>query len=330
MASAACPLSRCSPCPLSQPSTKSRLKHPRPPFPVPFARAFPSSCATCTARVGASATEPNRKAETAALVIPRTRRGGRCMRNEGRRFRLVPTASSQPEGDVTSSGVPCPSTPCGADRESSYTLEDTRTLVETAMLAAVSGLAYMLSTILKLENSLGYFLPLPVVLSALRSGGGAGWRTMTATCFLLVVLLGPLRAMSYLFLHGLLAATLGSLWSSRVGFWPGVVAGALVRMCGQLSYLVMSSVTMNENMFALLLSNVYNMLDQASAALGLSGAPSPLAVNCTISSLLLINGLTYCFLVHVVYRVLLGTMGYQLGPLPGLVAKYVNAGVVER
>lgn len=54
------------------------------------------------------------------------------------------------------------------------------------MLAAVSGLAYLLSTILKLENSLGYFLPLPVVLAALRSGGGAGWRTMMATCFLLV------------------------------------------------------------------------------------------------------------------------------------------------
>ncbi|GIL53481.1 hypothetical protein Vafri_9072 [Volvox africanus] len=133
-------------------------------------------------------------------------------------------------------------------------------LVETAMLAAVSGLAYLLSTILKLENSLGYFLPLPVVLAALRSGGGAGWRTMTATCFLLVVLLGPLRAMSYFFLHGLLAATLGSLWSARGGFWVGVMAGALVRMFGQLSYLVMSSVTMNENMFALLLSNVYNTL----------------------------------------------------------------------
>jgi hypothetical protein len=61
-----------------------------------------------------------------------------------------------------------------------------------------------------------------------------------------------------------------------------------------------------------------------------TGAPSPLAVNCTISSLLLMNGLTYCFLVHVVYRVMLGTMGFQLGPLPGIVSKYLNAGVVNR
>lgn len=54
------------------------------------------------------------------------------------------------------------------------------------MLAAMSGLAYLLSTILKLENSLGYFLPLPVVISAMRAGPGAGWRTMMATSFLLL------------------------------------------------------------------------------------------------------------------------------------------------
>ncbi len=54
------------------------------------------------------------------------------------------------------------------------------------MLAAVSGLAYLLSTILKLENTLGYFLPLPVVLAALRSGAWSGWKTMAATGFLLI------------------------------------------------------------------------------------------------------------------------------------------------
>lgn len=54
------------------------------------------------------------------------------------------------------------------------------------MLAAVSGLAYLLSTIMKMENTLGYFLPLPVVIASLRSGAGTGWRTMMATGFLLV------------------------------------------------------------------------------------------------------------------------------------------------
>lgn len=74
------------------------------------------------------------------------------------------------------------------------------------------------------------------------------------------VLLGPLRAVSYTLLHGLLAATLGTLWKAGSNFWLCVVVGALVRMTGQLSYLVLSSVTMNENLFAVMLSNVYAML----------------------------------------------------------------------
>ena len=61
-----------------------------------------------------------------------------------------------------------------------------QSLVETAMLASVSGLAYLLSSLLKLENSLGYLLPLPVVLASLRSGKGAGFRTVAATFFLLI------------------------------------------------------------------------------------------------------------------------------------------------
>jgi hypothetical protein len=54
------------------------------------------------------------------------------------------------------------------------------------MLAAVSGLTFLLSTLLKLDSSLGYLLPLPVAIAALRSGVGAAWKTMLSTSFLLV------------------------------------------------------------------------------------------------------------------------------------------------
>ena len=128
------------------------------------------------------------------------------------------------------------------------------------MLASVSGLAYLLSTLLKLENSLGYFLPLPVVIAACRSGAAAGWGTMSATAFLLVVLLGPLRAVSYVLMHGLLAASLGSLWRLRAPWALSVPVGALVRVGGQLAYLALSSATMNENLFAVMLSNVHALL----------------------------------------------------------------------
>jgi hypothetical protein len=54
------------------------------------------------------------------------------------------------------------------------------------MLSAVSGLAFLLSTLLKLDNSLGYFLPLPIAIAACRSGVAAAWWTMMATAFLLL------------------------------------------------------------------------------------------------------------------------------------------------
>lgn len=62
----------------------------------------------------------------------------------------------------------------------------TQVLVETAMLAAVSGLVFLLSTLLKLDNSLGYLLPMPIAIAALRSGAAAAWKTMMATSFLLI------------------------------------------------------------------------------------------------------------------------------------------------
>jgi hypothetical protein len=61
-----------------------------------------------------------------------------------------------------------------------------KVLVETAMLAAVGGLAYLLSTLLRLESGLGYALPMPIVLAAMRGGPAAGFKTMGATGFLLV------------------------------------------------------------------------------------------------------------------------------------------------
>ena len=59
-------------------------------------------------------------------------------------------------------------------------------LVETAMLAAVSGLSYALAATMHLEGYIGYFLPLPVVLAAMRGGATAGRKTVTATFFLLL------------------------------------------------------------------------------------------------------------------------------------------------
>ncbi len=66
-------------------------------------------------------------------------------------------------------------------------------LVETAMLAAVGGVAYTLAVVLKLQSYLGYLQPMPIIVAAMRWGPSAARKTMTATFFLLLGVL-PLPA----------------------------------------------------------------------------------------------------------------------------------------
>lgn len=70
--------------------------------------------------------------------------------------------------------------------------------------------------------------------------------------------------------------------------------------------------------------------DQLSAAVGSYGSPSTLAIVSMIFALLLVNGICYVFLIHVVYHVILGSMGFKLGALPGFVRKYLYAGVPQQ
>lgn len=43
----------------------------------------------------------------------------------------------------------------------------------------------------------------------------------------------------------------------------------------------------------------------------------------------LFTGFCYVFLLHVLYRIILSSMGYKLGELPGIVRRYLYAGMPE-
>ena len=63
------------------------------------------------------------------------------------------------------------------------------------MLAAVTGLAYTVGNLLRLEGYMAYVLPLPVVLAALRSGPCGALKTLTTALLLLLSELGWLGGM---------------------------------------------------------------------------------------------------------------------------------------
>jgi hypothetical protein len=74
------------------------------------------------------------------------------------------------------------------------------------------------------------------------------------------VLLGPLRAVTYVLMHGLTSAALGTMWVWRWPWAASILAGSVLRMAGQMGYLVLSSFTMNENLFAVMVANVHNLM----------------------------------------------------------------------
>jgi hypothetical protein len=49
-----------------------------------------------------------------------------------------------------------------------------------------------------------------------------------------------------------------------------------------------------------------------------------------IFALLLVNALCHVFLLHVIYHIILSSMGYKLGGLPGIIKKYLYAGLPEQ
>uniref|UniRef100_A0ACD5ZLV7 Uncharacterized protein n=1 Tax=Avena sativa TaxID=4498 RepID=A0ACD5ZLV7_AVESA len=91
-------------------------------------------------------------------------------------------------------------------------LAKTRQLVECAMFASVAGLAYFLSNSLAIENYFSCFFPLPIFISSLRWGLAAGRKTMVATVLLLFTLSGPVKASTYLLMHGVVGLAMGTMW----------------------------------------------------------------------------------------------------------------------
>jgi hypothetical protein len=78
------------------------------------------------------------------------------------------------------------------------------------------------------------------------------------------VLLGPIQATVYLLNHGFMAVVLGAMWWGQCPWWLTLPMGTLVRLGGTLAYIALSSWTLNENLFVLVLGNVYSLVVRRS------------------------------------------------------------------
>ncbi|XP_043715156.1 uncharacterized protein LOC122663621 [Telopea speciosissima] len=184
-------------------------------------------------------------------------------------------------------------------------------LVECSMFAAVSGLAYFLSNSLAIENYVACFFSLPIVISSMRWGIAAGRKTMVATAVLLLTLSGPVKALTYLLMHGLVGLTLGSLWRLGVNWGLSILFCTLVRAMGAMGYVLISSFLIRENILALITINIHASLTYILTAIGVNTIPSMDVIYAIFGTLLLLNCGFFVFLLHILYAVFLSRLGMK-------------------
>ncbi|KAL6771280.1 hypothetical protein ACKKBF_B34640 [Auxenochlorella protothecoides x Auxenochlorella symbiontica] len=202
-----------------------------------------------------------------------------------------------------------------------HPLADTERIVATAMMAAITAVIYTLASVARLDSYASYFLPLPTVLVALRHGHTAALRAVLVSVLLLLVLTGPLRAATFLCMHGAMAVALGVAWAARLPWALSIPLAAAARCTGYAAYVALSSWATGEDLVALLLANVRALLGQAAVLLRAHGAPSDAAVAAAILGLLAVNAAVYVALLHLLYAVMLGAMGQ---PPPGRVPAWAG------
>ncbi|GJP57221.1 hypothetical protein CLOM_g16250, partial [Closterium sp. NIES-68] len=221
-------------------------------------------------------------------------------------------AGAEGAGEERAEGWPAEEDPdmgAEADEGSSGRFRETLQLVETAMLAATSGLAFFLANTLRVEGYLGFFFPLPAVVASMRWGAMAGLHTAMSAAFLLLVLAGPIKAISFLLLHGFLGSTLGLCWGLGLS-WPiSILACTFVRAAGAVSFVLLSSWLIRENILKLILMNVQASLSHVFAGISASLVPSFSLITAIFTSLLLFNSATFALLLHILYTLFLRRLG---------------------
>ncbi|XP_013657109.1 uncharacterized protein LOC106361848 [Brassica napus] len=189
--------------------------------------------------------------------------------------------------------------------------QKTLRLVECAMFAAVTGLVYFLSNSLAIENYFGCFFALPIVISSIRWNIAGGRKTMVATVMLLFILSGPVKALTYFLMHGLLGLAIGSLWRMKASWRLSIFVCTMVRALGLIGYVLTSSFLIRENILAVITINIYASLSYVFTAMGLNLMPSMSLIYMIFGTVLLLNSGFFVLLLHILYSIFLTRLGMK-------------------
>ena len=191
------------------------------------------------------------------------------------------------------------------------------------MMAAVGGLMYFGSLLLRLDAHIASLYPLPIVIMSLRWDSGAAARCMIVTTLLLCTVAGPLRGLIYLSMHGCLGLVLGRCWKSAVPWFASIAVCAAVRCLGYCVTILLTSLLLRENLMSLLASNMAALLENVASMVSTAEVPVG-AVAVTAFVLITLNSVIYCTLLHALYAIILRLMGRKEGNVPARIMKLMK------
>ncbi|KAI4967593.1 hypothetical protein ZWY2020_020574 [Hordeum vulgare] len=196
----------------------------------------------------------------------------------------------------------------GADLHEALT--KTRRLVECAMFASVAGLAYFLSNSSPSRITSAFFSIANTHL-LIKMGIRSRRKTMVATVLLLFTLSGPVKALTYLLMHGVVGLSMGTMWRLETNWIASIIICAIIRAVGACGYVLVTSFLIRENIFQLITVNIHASLTYILAAAGVNTIPSMDAIYVIFGTLVLLNSGFFVFILHIIYTIFLTKLGIK-------------------
>ena len=229
--------------------------------------------------------------------------GKKCTRKSVTRTHAQsPSSSSEKTDEQKKQGGTSSSSP------PAHELKDTRTLVEAALFASMTALVFHISTLLRMESTFGAMYPLPTVLASVRHGARGCLLTVCIATVLLVTLAGPVRTASFVLMHGTVGVAAGLSYASGLAWTPAIFVTAIARTLGAIGTVVLSSAIMGENLFVIVASQAYALVDAALGAFNAQASPSLSSIAVGTLCLIFTNCVVYTFLLFVLYGLVVRTV----------------------
>lgn len=189
----------------------------------------------------------------------------------------------------------------------------TLAMVESAFLASMVSIIWLINYYFPLGPLLRILFPLPLALVYLRWRSPAAIKGVIAAGLLLSVLMGPTRSIVFLIPYGLMSLQLGFCWVRNAPWGFSIFTGALIGSFGFFFRFWLFSILLGENLWQYVMSQITNLVNWLFLKLNILAQPDLLFVQFLAVLMVFINSLIYMLAVHLVALLILDRLG---NPIP--------------